>query len=151
MTNYMEPFYLKKLTTLKYPDVYNLYRLTEKSKEELFKLNKKEITLDDIFEILSKKPLHITNSHSFTMRSIINLILKNDYHFKLDDDIIMKLHELTKDYLSISDFKKFIEKICDDKNIFKSGELKPWGLKIEDLLNCRSYKIYKITQNECTV
>ena len=151
MSNYMETFYLKKLTTLKYPDVYNLYSLTEKSKEELFKLNKKEITLDDIFEILSKKPLHITNSHPFTMRSIIDLILKNDYNFKLDDDIIINLYNLTKDYLSLSVFSEFIEKICDDKDIFKSGELKKWGLKIEDLLNCRSYKIYKLTQNECTV
>lgn len=147
----MEPFYLKKLTTLKYPDVYNLYKLTEKSKEELLKLHKKEITLDDVFEIISRKPSHITNSNSFTMKSIFDLILKNKYNFQLNDDIIMKLYELTKDYLSISDFKKFIENICDDKDIFKSGELKSWGLKIEDLLNCRSYKIYKITQNEYIV
>lgn len=151
MGNYMEPFYLKKLTTLKYPDVYNLFRLTEKSKEELLKLHKKEITLDDIFEILSKEPSHITNSRSFTMKSIFDLIFKNEYNFQLNDDIIIKLYELTKGYLGILEFKKFIEKICNDKDIFKSGELKSWGLKIEDLLNCRSYKIYKITQNECTV
>jgi hypothetical protein len=150
MIEHIDTTYLRKISTLKYPDVYNMYGMTEEARNNLLKSHRKEITLTDIIDILSEKPRHITNSHSFTMKKIIDLLLKVEFNFKLNDEIIMKLYDITKAYMTVGDFKKFIESICDDKEVFTSGELK-WNVKIEDLLNCRSYKIYKITQDECIV
>jgi len=141
---HIEPFYIKKLTNLKYPQILNSYNITDKSVFKLIELYRKELTFDDLFEILEYKQLHYISGFDQT-RFIIE-ILNNcfDLNLKLDNKRLESLYDILSPKIAIYDFKKFIENICDDKEIFSSGDLKN-PRTLTDLINCRSYKIYSIT------
>jgi hypothetical protein len=137
---YIDNYYIEKLTNFKYPEAVSQYGVTEKATKELIKRFKKKLDLNDILEILEYNKRN--NYDEKIISVIMNLYNDLSLVFKRND-----LERASKAFYNINDFIKFVNTISNAE-IFGGYDLEKnwkWNMKFEDLLNCRSYKIYIIT------
>lgn len=135
----IDKYYIEKISDFKYPDALNKYDVTEKAFLKVLKMFRRNLSIDDILEILEYSVNK--NSEKAIITKIIKIVFSDmKYHFT--DDIIRKLEPY---FYTIKDLIDFVNNLSGDE-VFVGGDLEgKWNLKIEDLLNCRSYKIYSIT------
>lgn len=137
---YIDKFYLDKMVDMKYPQIINKYGISKQAKFDLIKKFRKELTLDDIFEIIEHRP---SNDNKKMVIEIIKYAY-NDLNAVFNEE---KLRNLSKNFVSMREFVDFVNTIsCSD--VFSGTDFDKnwkWNMKFEDLLTCRSYKIYTIT------
>ena len=136
---YIDKFYLDKMVDMKYPQIINKYGISKQEKFDLIKKFRKELTLDDIFEIIEHRP---SNDNKLVIEII--KYVHNDLNAVFNEE---KLRNLSEKFVSMREFVDFVNTIsCSD--IFSGTDFDKnwkWNMKFEDLLTCRSYKIYTIT------
>lgn len=140
---YIDNFYIKKLANIKYPDAISQYGLTEKAIINILKKFKREISVSDIIEILEYK--HNNDGKKFVIDAIKSVY--NDINLKFNQE---DLKRISNSFNNMRDFINFANTISNTE-IFTGGDLDKswkWNMKFEDLLNCRSYKIWSITNGQ---
>lgn len=137
--NYINVSYIKKISNLKYPQIINNYSVSTVAKIELLKKHRNKLTIKDITDIIEE-----CYNKKEDLTSLIMYIenVFDDIEYINDDDII-KIHKYFRSY-NTSHLISFLNKITN-KEIFVGDDIKKYTYKIEDILKCRSYRIYKIT------
>lgn len=130
---------IERLADFKYPDLSNRYGLTDEAIIKLFKIYKKEIDINVVIDILE-----YNYSSQASKQFVINIIEQvfKDMNSIIDDNVVRKL---SPHFYNNKDLIRFIHSISDCDDIFSGGDIKEYGGVTNELLNCRSYKIYKIT------
>jgi uncharacterized protein YpuA (DUF1002 family) len=139
---YIDNYYLNKLTNIKYPDAVSQYNVTEKATINLIKKFRKELDLNDIMEILEYNPRNGNDKKEFIIKVIKDVYSDLNFKFKEDD-----LRKISNSFKNMKEFIDFVNNLSNSE-IFVGGDLEKnwkWNIKFEDLLTCRSYKIYSIT------
>jgi uncharacterized protein YpuA (DUF1002 family) len=139
---YIDNYYLNKLTNIKYPDAVSQYNVTEKATINLIKKFRKELDLNDIMEILEYNTRNGNDKKEFIIKVIKDVYSDLNLKFKEDD-----LRRISNSFRSMKQFIDFVNNLSNSE-IFVGGDLEKnwkWNIKFEDLLTCRSYKIYSIT------
>jgi len=139
---YIDNYYLNKLTNIKYPDAVSQYNVTEKATINLIKKFRKNLDLNDILEILEYKPRNGNDKKEFIIKVIKDVYSDLNFKFKEDD-----LRKISNSFKNMKEFIDFVNNLSNSE-IFVGGDLEKkwkWNIKFEDLLTCRSYKIYSIT------
>lgn len=131
----IDKYYIEKISYFKYPDALNKYDMTRKAFLKVLKMFRRNLSIDDILEILEH-----SNKNKKNITNIIKYVFSDmKYHFT--DDIIIKLQPY---FYRTLDLIYFVNIISGDE-VFVGGDLDgKLNPKIEDLLNCRSYKIYRV-------
>ena len=138
---YIDNYYINKLSNIKYPDSVSQYNMTEKAIINIIKKFKKEISTNDIIEIIEYKSRNGNDNKKFII-DIIKIVCESNLKFKKED-----LERIFTGFNNSRDFINFINKVSNEE-IFIGGDLEKnwkWNMKFEDLLNCRSYKIWSIS------
>lgn len=138
---YIDNYYINKLSNIKYPDSVSQYNMTEKAIINIIKKFKREISTNDIIEILEYKSRNGNDNKKFII-DIIKIVCESNLKFKRED-----LERIFTGFNNSRDFINFINKVSNEE-IFIGGDLEKnwkWNMKFEDLLNCRSYKIWSIS------
>jgi hypothetical protein len=138
---YIDNYYINKLSNIKYPDSVSQYNMTEKAIINIIKKFKREISTNDIIEILEYKSRNGNDNKKFII-DIIKIVCESNLKFKKED-----LERIFTGFNNSRDFINFINKVSNEE-IFIGGDLEKnwkWNMKFEDLLNCRSYKIWSIS------
>jgi len=138
--NYINVSYIKRISNLKYPQIINNYSVSTVAKIELLKKHRNKLTIKDITDIIED----CYNNKNSELSSVIMYIenVFDDIEYINDDDII-KIHKYFRPF-NISHLTSFLNKITN-KEIFVGDDIAKFTYKIEDILKCRSYRIYKIT------
>jgi hypothetical protein len=138
---YIDNYYINKLSNIKYPDSVSQYNMTEKATINIIKKFKKEVSTNDIIEIIEYKSRNGNDNKKFII-DIIKVVFESNLKFKKED-----LGRIFSSFNNSTDFINFINKLSNEE-IFTGGDLEKnwkWNMKFEDLLNCRSYKIWSIS------
>ena len=138
---YIDNYYINKLSNIKYPDSVSQYNMTEKAIINIIKKFKREISTNDIIEIIEYKSRNGNDNKKFII-DIIKIVCESNLKFKKED-----LERIFTGFNNSRDFINFINKVSNEE-IFIGGDLEKnwkWNMKFEDLLNCRSYKIWSIS------
>jgi hypothetical protein len=138
---YIDNYYINKLSNIKYPDSVSQYNMTEKAIINIIKKFKREISTNDIIEIIEYKSINSNDNKKFII-DIIKIVCESNLKFKKED-----LERIFTGFNNSRDFINFINKVSNEE-IFIGGDLEKnwkWNMKFEDLLNCRSYKIWSIS------
>ena len=138
---YIDNYYINKLSNIKYPDSVSQYNMTEKAIINIIKKFKREISINDIIEILEYKSRNGNDNKKFII-DIIKIVCESNLKFKRED-----FERIFTGFNNSRDFINFINKVSNEE-IFIGGDLEKnwkWNMKFEDLLNCRSYKIWSIS------
>jgi hypothetical protein len=138
---YIDNYYINKLSNIKYPDSVSQYNMTEKAIINIIKKFKREISTNDIIEIIEYKSRNSNDNKKFII-DIIKIVCESNLKFKKED-----LERIFTGFNNSRDFINFINKVSNEE-IFIGGDLEKnwkWNMKFEDLLNCRSYKIWSIS------
>ena len=138
---YIDKYYINKLSNIKYPYSVSQYNMTEKAIINIIKKFKREISTNDIIEILEYKSRNGNDNKKFII-DIIKIVCESNLKFKKED-----LERIFSSFNNSRDFINFINKVSNEE-IFIGGDLEKnwkWNMKFEDLLNCRSYKIWSIS------
>jgi uncharacterized protein YbbC (DUF1343 family) len=138
---YIDNYYINKLSNIKYPDSVSQYNMTEKATINIIKKFKKEVSTNDIIEIIEYKSRNGNDNKKFII-DIIKVVFESNLKFKKED-----LERIFSSFNNIIDFINFINRLSNEE-IFVGGDLEKswkWNMKFEDLLNCRSYKIWSIS------
>lgn len=138
---YIDNYYINKLSNIKYPDSVSQHNMTEKAIINIIKKFKKEISTNDIIEIIEYKSRNGNDNKKFII-DIIKIVCESNLKFKKED-----LERIFTGFNNSRDFINFINKVSNEE-IFIGGDLEKnwkWNMKFEDLLNCRSYKIWSIS------
>ena len=97
----------------------------------------------DILEYIEQNRKN--NIYGYSSKNFIITIIEqvfDDINTTINDNIVKKLSTHFDNY---KDLVKFIHSISNCDDIFSGGDLSLRYNTTNDLLNCRSYKIYKIT------
>lgn len=138
---------IKLLSNIKYPNVIHS-GLSEKAILEVFKYyEKKDISFEDVIKVLKEEQKNVYQKGFYLFLKIIEQNSHN-LNFKINDEKVSKLTK-TLFYKQNKSIKNLLNFISDEKNVFVGDDIKDdhfnKNLFLESLLNCRSYKIYKIT------
>lgn len=136
---YIDRYYINKITDAKYPNGINQYGITEKAAINFLKRFRKNLSVNDVIEILEY-------GNGNNKRFIINIIENLSYNIELKKD---DLRRISDSFSNIRDFIKFVNSISNEE-IFVGGDLEKkikWNMKFDDILDCRSYKIWSITND----
>jgi hypothetical protein len=133
-------YYIERISNLKYPEAIHTYGVTEEAFLKVLKMFRKDLSINDIMEILDNSSKN-KNAEKYLIAKIIKNVY-SDFGYNFTEENIRKIEPY---FYTIKDLISFVNDLSG-KEIFVGGDLDiKWNLKIEDLFNCRSYKIYQIT------
>jgi len=133
-------YYIERISNLKYPEAIHTYGVTEEAFLKVLKMFRKDLSINDIMEILDNSSKN-KNAEKYLIAKIIKNVY-SDFGYNFTEENIRKIEPY---FYTIKDLISFVNGLSG-KEIFVGGDLDiKWNLKIEDLFNCRSYKIYQIT------
>lgn len=140
---------IKTLTSVKYPRIIDSWNIEYNVCLELMLMNKIEIDRDLILKALTLSNdklknqgdrYYVTDIKKTNLQIILDLYPKSIY---INDDFIEEIFNYINDYSYVIKFLKeisIVELFFDIKIISKNDHI--------NIINCRSYKIYKLTHNE---
>jgi hypothetical protein len=132
--------YIERISNLKYPEAIYTYGVTEEAFLKVLKMFRRDLTIGDIIEILDNISKN-KNEEKYLIAKIIKNVY-SDFGYDFTEENIRKIATY---FYTIKDLISFVNELSG-KEIFGGGDLNiKWNIKIEDLFNCRSYKIYQIT------
>lgn len=136
----IDNYYIEKISNLKYPEAIHNYGVTEEAFLKLLKMFRRDLGINDIIEILCNSSKN-KNTEKYLIAKIVKNVYSN-FGYNFTEENIRKIEPY---FYTIKDLISFVNGLSG-KEIFVGGDLDiKRNLKIEDLFNCRSYKIYQIT------
>lgn len=140
----IDKFYIERISNLKYPDVVTNYLMTNNAAYKILKINRRNLTMDDIIDILEHKSDNFYSSH---IRDILSYVF-DDLGAKITKEVAIRL---AKRFDDVEEFANFIHKVSNSSEVFSHQDIKKiskGSRRILDLINTRSFKIYQIENGE---